>query len=471
MRVLVTGATGYIGGRLAPRLVRRGYQVRVLARDPSRVASRPWAHQVEVVQGDLLDPRSLEGVFTGVDAAYYLIHSMRAGGNFSERDREAAENFCKAAADVAHVIYLGGLLPTAQRTSEHLRSRAEIGQILSDRTPTTELRAGPIIGSGSASFEMLRYLTERLPLMIAPHWIMNEIQPIAVRDVLSYLIAALKRGPSGIVEIGGDRLTYKQMMIKYAQLRGLSRLILSVPAIVPAKIGARFIGLVTPIPGSLAVPLVEGMFQPLLADDTKAQRLFPQVKPICYKKAVKLALCRIQEQAVETRWSGASGHKPTYEHSDTRGLVREVRSLYVDAPPDAVFRIFSGLGGQRGWLTWNWAWRVRGFIDCVLGGPGLRRGRRDPQELLSGEVVDFWRVEAIRPPHLLRLRAEARLPGRAWLQWETISEEGGTRLTQMAAFAPQGLQGTLYWYLLYPFHRLIFTHMIEAIGRCATRSA
>ena len=471
MRVLATGATGYIGGRLVPRLLRRGHRVRVMVRDPSRIAGRPWEGQVEVTRGDLLDPRTLEAGFDGIDVAYYLVHSMYAGSGFVQRDRLAVESFCRATAGLRHVIYLGGLLPRAGgRVSEHLYSRAEIGRVLARHVPTTELRAGPIIGSGSASFEMLRYLTERLPVMIAPGWVQNEITPVAVRDVLSYLIAALDRGPCGVVEIGGDPLTYKQMIRAYAQARGLRRVIVSVPPVLPACLGARCVALLTPIPSAVAVPLVEGMAQPLTADLDRAREIFPEVEPISYRKAVKLALGRIQEQAVETRWSGALTDAPTYEYRDMRGLMREVRSLHVQAPPDDVFTIFSGLGGDRGWLTWNWAWRLRGFLDRLVGGPGLRRGRRHPQELLAGEAVDFWRVETVEPPRLLRLRAEVKLPGQAWLQWEATPERGGTRLTQTAAFAPRGLPGALYWYLLYPFHRLIFTHMIEAIGRDAVEA-
>ena len=470
MHVLVIGGTGYIGGRLVPRLLSAGHFVRVVVRDPSRLAGRPWADQVEVLRGNLLEPETLEHAFDDIHTAYYLVHSMYAGAGFAVRDRLAARNFCEAAPNVDHVIYLGGLQPERQLLSQHLHSRAEIGRILSSNLPTTELRAGPIIGSGSASFEMLRYLTERLPLMIVPSWVNNEIQPIAVRDVLAYLIAALERGPSGIVEIGGDRLTYKNMIQTYARLRGLRRLIIPVSPILPARVGGRFIGMATPIPSSLAVPLVEGMAQPLVVNDDRARTLFSEVEPISYQKAVELALFRIQEQAVATRWTGTPTDEPTYEHRDLRGLVREVRSMHIEASPDAVFHAFSGLGGDRGWLTWNWAWRVRGFLDHLVGGPGLRRGRRDPQELHGGEVVDFWRVEVVTPPDLLRLRGEMKLPGSAWLQWETRPERGGTRLTQIAGFVPSGLTGTLYWYLLYPFHRLIFTDLIRAIGRVAVHS-
>lgn len=467
MHVLVTGATGYIGGRLVPRLLRQGHTVRVLARDARRLSGRPWANRVEVFLGDLLDPETLHEVGDGVDAAYYLVHSMYAGKDYAARDRQAAVNFCLAAPDLQHVIYLGGLQPKREFQSQHLHSRAEIGRILTLHLPTTELRAGPIIGSGSTSFEMVRYLAERIPLMIAPQWLNNDVQPIAIRDVLAYLIGALDHGAEGIVEVGGERLTYKQMFLTYARLRGLRRLIFVVPPVLPAWIGARFIGLMTPVPGSIAVPLVEGMSHSLVVTDDRSTMLFGDIKPIHFEKATKLALARIQDQAVETRWSGSSNDNPTYEFHDQRGLIREVRSLHIEAPIESVFRAFSSLGGERGWLSWNWAWRLRGFMDRLVGGPGLQRGRRDPYELLAGEVVDFWRVERVEPPHLLRLRGELKLPGKAWLQWEANAERGGTRLTQTAGYAPHGLFGAMYWYVLYPFHRPIFTDMIEAIGRLA----
>jgi len=422
------------------------------------------------VRGDLLDPDSIRGLCDDIEVAYYLVHAMYSGKDFARRDRLAAENFNAVAPNLNHVIYLGGLLPKAEQVSKHLESRAEIGGIIAAALPTTELRAGPIIGSGSASFEMLRYITERLPLMPVPSWVNNQIQPIAVRDVLAYLLAALERGPSGIVEIGSsDRLTYRQMIEIYARVRGLRRYIVSLVPFVPARQGARIIGLITPIPTALARPLVEGMVQPLLVESDRARELFPQIEPISYERAVERALTRIRGREVETRWSGALTDAATYEYRDRRGMVREVRSLHVNASPAQVFRSVSSLGGDRGWLTWTWAWRIRGFIDRLLGGPGLRRGRRDPQELLVGEALDFWRVEALEAPHLLRLRGEAKMPGLGWLQWETVAESDGTRLTQTAAFAPRGLPGTLYWALLYPFHRLIFTSLIHAIGKDAPR--
>ena len=331
---------------------------------------------------------------------------------------------------------------------------------------TTEFRAGPIIGSGSASFEMVRYLTERLPVMVAPRWILNQVQPIAIRDILNYMIAALEHPPLGVVEVGGDRLTFKQMMEVYAGARGLKRVIIPVPVLAPG-LAARWVGLVTPIPNTLAVPLVEGVVHPVIADTTKAAAEFPEIRPITYRQAVELALERTDTGEVETRWSGALGSTATYELSDVEGMLKEVRTLYVDLPPAAVFKSFSTIGGERGWLTWEWAWELRGLLDKAVGGPGLRRGRRDPEELLPGEALDFWRVEAIEPPHLLRLRAEMKVPGRAWLQWEAVREGNGTRLVQTALFAPVGFFGMLYWGSLYPVHRFIFNDMIRAIARDA----
>jgi uncharacterized protein YbjT (DUF2867 family) len=468
MNVLVTGATGYVGGRLIPRLLERGHQVRVLVRDPRRIGGRPWADQVEIVTGDLLDAASVARAVAGMDAAYYLVHSMGANEDFAVIDRRAAMIFARAARDLAHVIYLGGLLPTVDHVSIHLRSRAEVGAILHAHCRTTEFRAGPIIGSGSASFEMVRYLTERLPVMIAPRWILNEVQPVAIRDVLSYLIAALERGPLGIVDIGGDRLTFRQMMEEYAAARNLYRIIIPVP-VPPALslVGASWVGLVTPIPNDLAVPLVEGVVDPIVANTTRARCEFPDIQPISYRRALELAIKRIQSGDIETRWSGALGGAVTYELMDVEGMAQEVRSIYTELPPQALFKSFSTIGGDRGWLAWEWAWKIRGAMDKAVGGPGLRRGRRDPLALLPGEALDFWRVEVADPPHLLRLRAEMKVPGRAWLQWETVPEGSGTRLVQTALFTPTGFFGMAYWYSLYPVHKVIFSDLIRAIARDA----
>lgn len=463
MRVLVTGATGYIGGRLVPDLLERGHEVRVLVRDTDRIRGRSWETDVDVIVGDLMDPATLDGLCEDVDAAYYLVHSMYGGKDYHRRDMQAARHFVREARNVSHVIYLGGLLPRGKRPSRHLSSRAQVGRLLRNSLPATEFRAGPIIGSGSASFEMTRYLTERLPVMVTPRWIMNKVQPIAIRDILAYLIAALDKGPCGIVPVGGNVLTFRQMMLQFAEVRGLRRTIWPTPVLTP-NLAARWVGLVTPLSNSLAVPLIEGIVTPVLADTRKARHLFPQIEPIPYREAVKSAVARIRTGDVETRWSGALGAGPTFRLTDREGMMFEERSVHVKRPPEAVARGFMSIGGERGWLVWKWAWKIRGLMDLMVGGPGLRRGRRHPQELLPGEALDFWRVEAVDPPHLLRLRAEMKVPGRAWLQWQTYPENGGTRLVQTAMFAPKGLLGFAYWYSLYPVHQFIFNDLIKAIA-------
>jgi uncharacterized protein YbjT (DUF2867 family) len=401
-----------------------------------------------------------------MDAAYYLVHSLSSGAEFEERDRAAARNFVNAGGKLKHVIYLGGLQPregSLESMSPHLRSRGEVGRYLRSNLPTTEFRAGPIIGSGSVSFEMVRYLTERLPIMVTPRWINNLIQPVAIRDVLDYLVSALEIEPAGIVEIGGDRISFREMMGIFAEARGLKRAILSTPVLAP-HLASLWIGAVTPIPSSYAVPLVEGIVHPLVADTRKARRLFPEVRPTSYRIAVELAIERVKTGGVETRWTGSLGTgKEEYLVLDEEGFFREIRSVWLPASPEKVYEKFGSLGGDRGWLVWNWAWRFRGLLDRMIGGPGLRRGRRHPTEAFAGETIDFWRVEIAEPPRLLRLRAEMRLPGRAWLQWEARPENRGTRLVQTAFFAPKGLFGFLYWYGLYPFHRRIFSDLIQAL--------
>jgi uncharacterized protein YbjT (DUF2867 family) len=441
-----------------------------MVRDPQRVTGRPWAASVEVVRGDLSTGDGLVAALRDVETAFYLVHSMTGGRDFAARDHAAASRFGAAAreAGVDRVVYLGGIQPAdTAKVSEHLTSRAEVGRLLAEAVPTTEFRAGPVVGSGSASFEMVRYLTERLPVMIGPSWIDHEVQPIAIRDVLAYLTEAANRPALGIVNIGAECLSFRRMLQTYADLRDLRRLIVAVPALAP-RLASRWVGAITPIPNSLAVPLVQSMVHSLVADTQPARRLFPGIAPITYRTAVALALERVKTGQVETRWSGALGHHgPTAELTDSEGLARETRSCLVKAPPEAVYRAFSGVGGDRGWPAWEWAWVVRGALDRMVGGPGLRRGRRHPDEILPGEALDFWRVEAAKPPHLLRLRAEMRLPGRAWLQWVAVPEAGGTRLVQTALFAPNGLTGTIYWYGLYPFHQFIFSAMVEALARRA----
>jgi uncharacterized protein YbjT (DUF2867 family) len=464
--ILVTGATGYIGGRLVPRLLDRGHRVRVLVRDRSRVMGRPWADRVEICVGDIEDPVSLVEACSSIDTAYYLVHQMDTGAGFPQREQRAAEGFAAAASGIRRIIYLGGLQPDADDVSPHLSSRATVGRVLRERVPTLELRAGPVIGSGSASFEMVRYLTERLPAMIAPKWILNPVQPISVRDALSYLEAALDRGGDGIMDIGGDPLTFRDMMLEFARVRGLKRVIIPVPVLAP-RLAALWVGAVTPISNRLAVPLIEGVIHPVLADTARARQAFPEIVPLPYAEAVRLALKETDERAVSTRWSGALGSTPAFELTTEQGLIREVRACHAAASPEQVFRTFCSIGGDRGWLVWNWAWKLRGLMDSLVGGPGLRRGRRHPTELLVGDAVDFWRVEAVEFPRRLRLRAEMKVPGRAWLQWEAIPEGDGTRLVQTALFEPFGLTGQLYWNALYPFHKVIFSGLVHAIATLA----
>jgi uncharacterized protein YbjT (DUF2867 family) len=466
MNVLVTGATGYIGGRLVPLLLSEGHSVRVLVRDPRRLQARPWAAEVDVVQGDVHDSASLEKAVDGMDAAYYLVHSMCTGSDFAARDRIAAQTFVKAGKRLGQVIYLGGILPAAGEgeDSEHLSSRAEVGAILREGLPATEIRAGPIIGSGSASFEMVRYLTERLPAMVAPKWIINLVQPIAVDEVLAYLVGVLGREDAlGIIDVGTEPLSFRDMMLGYANVRDLPRVIIPLPVLAP-RLAALWVGLVTPIPNCLAVPLVEGMVRPVVGDMSRSRELFPEIRPRPYLEAVEAAVESTRQQEVLTRWSDALGKDETFRLEDSKGLVREVRTRLMDASQDDVFRSFTSLGGERGWLVWEWAWELRGFVDQLFGGPGLRRGRRHPTEVSVGEVVDFWRVEEVEIPTIFRLRAEMKLPGQAWLQWEAKEEEGKTRLIQAALFRPKGFFGWLYWYGAYPAHAFIFDALIDAIA-------
>lgn len=484
MRILLTGATGYVGGRLAPRLIEAGHELTLLIRDPARLRDRPWFPACRAIAGDLLKPElGWPAQLERYDAVYYLVHSMASHGRegFQELDLRAARNFAEAVRN-AHsqsaddeitlplCIYLGGLMP-AKNASDHLRSRAMTGAVLAEMLPVTEFRAGPVIGSGSASFEMVRYLTERLPIMVTPIWINTQVSPIAIRNVLQYLQAALMRGPLGIVEIGAETLTFKSMMLDYAAQRSLKRRIFALPVLTP-RLAGRWVGAVTPIPNRLALPLVEGLLEPLVAQTDRAMEVFPEITPLDYRASVRLALEKIRLDHVETRWTGALASDKSVELQDEQGAVREVRTRRTALPPEALFAVFTSLGGDRGWLAWDWAWRLRGFIDALIGGPGLRRGRRHPTELLAGEAVDFWRVERIDPPERLILRAEMKLPGRAWLVWETVPENGQTRLVQSAIFHPQGLFGVLYWYGLYPAHQFIFDAMIDGILREAeARSA
>ncbi len=475
--VLVTGATGYVGGRLVPRLIEAGYRVRCLVRDPARLQGRPWQPDVEVVAGDVLQPDSLVSALQGVQVAYYLVHSMIGGADFHQRDLTAARHFAQAAqaAGVERIIYLGGLVNPTAELSEHLRSRQQTGEALrSAGVPVTEFRAAVIVGSGSISFEIIRYLTERVPVMICPRWVYTRTQPIGIREVLEYLLAALAvpESTGRIIEIGGaDIVTYGEMMLIYAQVRGLKRWMLPVPILTP-RLSSYWINLVTPIPAAIARPLIEGLRNENIVRDSLAYELFPHIQPADYRTSVERALARLQASNMETAWSDAlstsQSDVPPVILTTQEGMIVEQRQRVVPASAAVVYTIFSGLGGQRGWFYMNWAWELRGLLDQLIGGVGLRRGRRHPDELRVGDALDFWRVEAIETQGLLRLRAEMKLPGKAWLQFKvTARTTEEALLTQTAFFAPKGLTGWLYWYSLYPFHGLIFSGLIDQIARRA----
>ncbi len=476
-RILVTGATGYIGGRLVPRLLEMGYRVRCLARDPARLEGRAWHRAVEIVTGDVLERGSLAPAMEGVHVAYYLVHSLGAGTDFHARDLAAATNFSEAAraAGVERIIYLGGLADASPALSEHLRSRQQSGDALrTGGVPVTEFRAGVIVGSSSLSFEMIRYLTERVPVMICPRWVYTRTQPIGIREVLEYLVAALAvpESTGRIIEIGGSEvITYGDMMMTYAAVRGLRRWMVPVPVLTP-RLSSYWVNLVTPIPAVIARPLVEGMRNENIVRDPIARELFPQVHPVGYRASVERALERLQASEVETAWSDAlstshGGVAPVIL-TNQDGMILEHRQRIVAASPASIFKVFTSLGGRRGWFYMNWAWQLRGFADRIFGGVGLRRGRRDPDRLRVGDALDFWRVEAVEPGRLLRLRAEMKVPGRAWLQFEVVPrDDGQSLLSQTAFFAPKGLPGWLYWYALYPIHKVIFSGFIDQIARRA----
>lgn len=477
-RVLVTGATGYVGGRLVPRLIESGTAVRCMTRDPSKLDGVSWRDDVEVVRGDLLDAESLEGVFDTCTEAVYLVHSMEQGSSdFGERDRRAAQNFAEAVgrSGVERVVYLGGL-GEGEELSEHLTSRQEVGGILaSGETPVTELRAAVVIGSGSVSFEMLRYLTERLPVMVTPKWVRTMCQPIAIADVLEILVAALgERDGNAIREIGGpDRLSYEEMMRIYAEIAGLARRwIFRVPALTP-RLSSLWIGLVTPLPTSVARPLVDSLtVEVTVADNTYAESVAGPL--ITYHEAVTRALRRSTEFDVPTRWSGGSATTPAQPYPEDpawSGGTLEKDEQVVDstASREDLFWAVSRIGGEVGYYTMDWAWRLRGLFDSLVGGVGLRRGRRHPETVRKGESVDFWRVVHVEEGAALRLYAEMRLPGDAWLSFQTDETDRGSRLTQTALFVPRGLLGRLYWWAMFPFHLVIFRRMARGIARTAER--
>lgn len=474
--ILVTGATGYVGGRLVPKLLDSGYRVRCLVRDPSRLQGRSWLKRVEVVQGDALNPADLVDAMKGVSVAYYLMHGKQGGRDSAERDLQAARNFAQAAEDenIEQIIYLGELVDPTANLSAYLRSRHETGFTLRHgKVPVTEIRAGMIIGSGSALFEMIRYLTEREPILTCPAWFFSQAQPIAIRDVLAYLVDTLKTPDAvgRVIEVGGpSRLTYADMLLGYAKERNLHRWLIRTPFYAP-RLSAYWVHMVTPIHWRVVAPLIEGLRAKLIVRDETAKKLFPHIQPIDYQTAVHLALGRIQRDNVETSWSDAlvtaQGDVKPYHFTVEDGMFIERRQVVLDLTPETVFRSYSGIGGTRGWLYMDWSWAMRGWMDKVIGGVGLRRGRRHPDDIYAGEALDFWRVESVKKNEKMLLRAEMKIPGKAWLQFDSTpvpDDKNKTLFTVTAYFAPYGLSGFLYWYAMWPFHKFIFDGLTRKLA-------
>ncbi|MCR2799769.1 SDR family oxidoreductase [Microbacterium sp. zg-Y818] len=478
---LVLGATGYIGGRLVPRLRQAGYRVRVLARDAGRVAAFPWGDSVEVVTGSAEDPDAVREAVRDVDVLYYLVHSMAAGPGFDRTDLRAAETVAAAAAaaSVGRIVYLGGLHPSGGELSPHLRSRVAVGDVfLSSGVPTLVLQAGVVIGSGSASFEMVRHLTEVLPYMPAPRWVRNRIQPIAVRDVLHYLLGAARvdADVNRAVDIGGpDVLRYGQMMNGYAAEAGLpQRAIASLPVFTPG-LASHWVNLVTPIPRAIARPLVASLQNECVMDDHAVDDLIPPPEGglTPYRRAVRLALGRVAADEVETSWQDSevlgapSDPLPSDPDWAGRTAYTDERSTLTSADPQRLWGVITGIGGDNGWYSTPLLWAVRGWMDKLAGGVGLARGRRSRSRVAPGDVIDFWRVETVEEGSMLRLRAEMKVPGRAWLELRATEADGGSRYDQRAVFFPRGLAGRLYWLAVLPFHGFVFRGMANRITATA----
>lgn len=469
---LVTGASGYIGGRLVTALAGAGERVRCMARRPDELRPRVPAG-VEVVRGDVLDPASLATALAGVDTAYFLIHAMGTKRDFEREERDGAVNFARAAAaaGVRRIIYLGGLGADAE-LSPHLASRHEVGRLLrSGGVPTVELRASVIIGSGSLSFELVRALVERLPVMLIPRWASRRAQPIGVTDVIAYLIAAaaVPLDGSRVVEIGGrDRVSYLDLMREYASQRKLRRLFIRVPVLTP-WLSSRWLGLVTPVYARVGRKLIDGVRNETIVTTPDAAELFPQIRPLGVDAAIARALANEDREFAETRWSDAASslgaQRQPWGGTHAGSRLVDTREVTVAQAPDDAFRPIERIGGPNGWYFGTALWTLRGFLDLIVGGAGMRRGRRDPERLFEGDALDFWRVDAIERGRMLRLRAEMKVPGRAWLQFEVTPGDTGSVIRQTAIFEPRGLAGLLYWYALYPLHRPIFDGMLREIAR------
>ena len=473
-RILLTGATGYVGGRLLPLLEAGDYQVRCLTRRPDALKSNV-EEETDVVKGDVLDADSLVATMEGIDTAFYFVHSMGSTADFEQEDRQAASNFSEAArqAGVQRIIYLGGLGNPDKELSKHLRSRQQTGDVLrSAGVEVVELRASIVIGSGSLSFEMIRALVERLPVMICPKWVNVLAQPIAIEDLLAYLLESIElpKGDSKIYEIGGpDQVSYGQIMQEYARQRGLRRLMIPVPLLTP-YLSSLWLGLVTPLYARVGRKLVESLKNPTLISSNLAASAFA-VRPRSLAEAIARALVNEDRESAATRWSDAlssAGHPKIWGGVRFGSRLIDSRTTEVDVSPQAAFAPIQRIGGQTGWYYCDWLWRMRGFLDLLVRGVGVRRGRRDPVNIQVGDALDFWRVEAYEPGRLLRLRAEMKVPGRAWLEFEVTEIDCGSCIRQIAIFDPVGLFGLAYWYALYPLHQLVFSGMLRNLAKVAS---
>lgn len=465
MRVLLTGANGYIGRRLKNQLLTQDLTLRLLVRNPKSLDS---TLDVEVAQGNTFDVDSLELALQDVDIAYYLIHSLQHR-NYKELDKKSAHNFLDTAIKmgVKRIIYLGGL-GVKEHASEHLLSRIETGEILSskpDKIETIWIRAGVIIGSGSASFEIIRHLTEKLPVMVTPKWVKTLAQPIGVDDVIAYLDASKNIETEGnlVVDIGSEKMTYKEMMLGCAKALGLKRWIFPLP-ILTIKLSSYWLNLFTPVPYTVARSLIEGLSSEVVIQNNNAKAYFPDIHPIDFEAAVKKAIREMEENQVFSRWSDAGGEHDAWEqqhkNDPSSSVLMDRQSVKLEGlTKETVYRTFCSIGGKEGWFGYDWLWELRGWMDKLIGGAGLNRGRRDTYRLRVGESVDFWRVEDLQVNERLLLYAQMKVPGKAWLEFKITDDQ----LVQTAYFYPKGLWGRLYWYLLTPIHYLVFGNMIRSI--------
>lgn len=476
--ILLTGSTGYIGGRLLHEFEKRNIAVRCLSRRPEVMRARADA-STEVIQGDVLDADSLAGTMDGVKVAYYMIHSMGADEGFAEKDRIGALNFAEEAkrAGVEKIIYLGGLGDEEEDLSLHLRSRMEVGTCLrATGIPVLEFRASIVIGSGSLSFEMVRALVERLPVMITPRWVDVMAQPIAITDLLEYLVAGtdLPVSDHQIVEIGGtSQVSYGDIMEEYARQRNLKRYTFRVPFLTP-HLSSLWLGLVTPLYARIGKKLINSIEHPTVVTDDTARQLFPNISPRSVEEAVHGALNNEEERYARTRWSdalSAAGYEADWGGVRFGNRLVDSREIEIATSPEAAFTPIQRIGGEKGWYYGNWLWQIRGFMDLLMGGVGVRRGRRHPDELAVGDALDFWRVEVYEPNRRLRLFAEMKLPGRAWLEFCVTPTETGTTIRQTAVYDPVGLWGLMYWYAVYPLHEFVFGGMLEGIAAEALEKA